>query len=134
MRFLILLLAFIEGFVSLGVEVYSMKVASLFIGSNVMMTGTILAMILLFIALGYYIGGRLSLKSDIYTVSKLFAIAGVCYSIAYAVKFPLLAFLSINNIDPIIIAMITGVLFGIGVFFGCLAVPLMASFLSQQES
>lgn len=134
MRFLILLLAFIEGFVSLGVEVYSMKVASLFIGSNVMMTGTILAMILLFIALGYYIGGRLSSKSEIYTVSILFAIAGLFYSIAYAVKFPLLAFLSITNVDPILIAMITGVLFGIGVFFGCLAVPLMASFLSKQES
>lgn len=134
MRFLILLLAFIEGFVSLGVEVYSMKVASLFIGSNVMMTGTILAMILLFIALGYYIGGRLSSKSEIYTVSILFAIAGLFYAIAYAVKFPLLAFLSITNVDPILIAMITGVLFGIGVFFGCLAVPLMASFLSKQES
>lgn len=134
MRFLILLLAFIEGFVSLGVEVYSMKVASLFIGSNVMMTGTILAMILLFIALGYYIGGRLSSKSEIYTVSTLFAIAGLFYAIAYAVKFPLLAFLSITNVDPILIAMITGVLFGIGVFFGCLAVPLMASFLSKQES
>ena len=134
MRFLILLLAFIEGFVSLGVEVYSMKVASLFIGSNVMMTGTILAMILLFIALGYYIGGRLSSKSEIYTVSILFAIAGLFYAIAYAVKFPLLAFLSITNVDPILIAMITGVFFGIGVFFGCLAVPLMASFLSKQES
>ena len=134
MRFLILLLAFIEGFVSLGVEVYSMKVASLFIGSNMMMTGTILAMILLFIALGYYIGGRLSSKSEIYTVSILFAIAGLFYAIAYAVKFPLLAFLSITNVDPILIAMITGVLFGIGVFFGCLAVPLMASFLSKQES
>ncbi len=137
---MVLSVALLEGFTSLGVELYALRIAGLFIGSNTMITGTILAMVLLAIAGGYYWGG---LKSKSFVEdnpnlllkkSSLALLASaVVYTICYIIQVPMLYALTEINIHPILIAAIIGLMFGGGVFLGCLSVPLISMYFAAMD-
>lgn len=55
-----LIIALLEGFAGLGIEIYAIRISATYIGSSISITGVILAMVLTAIAVGYWYGDRLS--------------------------------------------------------------------------
>lgn len=63
-----LVIALLEGFAGLDIEIYPIRISATYIGSPISITSVILAMVFIAIAAGYWYGGRLS--QDITTQSK----------------------------------------------------------------
>lgn len=128
-------IALLEGFAGLGIEIYAIRISATYIGSSISITGVILAMVLIAIAVGYWCGGRLS--QDIYTPRQALLKAGyvlslsaICHAIACIIQLPLLAAMTTSIDSPIIAAIGVGLLFGVGLAFGSTAIPLITQFLS----
>lgn len=130
-----LVIALLEGFAGLGIEIYAIRISATYIGSSISITGVILAMVLIAIAIGYWYGGRLS--QDIHTPRQALLKAGyvlslsaISHAIACTIQLPLLAAMTASIDSPIIAAMGVGLLFGVGLAFGSTAIPLITQFLS----
>ena len=130
-----LVIALLEGFAGLGIEIYAIRISATYIGSSISITGVILAMVLIAIAVGYWYGGRLS--QDIYTPRQALLKAGyvlslsaISHAIACIIQLPLLALMTASTSSPIIAAIGVGALFGVGLAFGSTAIPLITQFLS----
>ncbi|MES1965631.1 fused MFS/spermidine synthase [Psychrobacter sp. AH5] len=130
-----LAIALLEGFAGLGIEIYAIRISATYIGSSISITGVILAMVLIAIAVGYWYGGRLS--QDIHTPRQallkagyVLALSAICHAIACIIQLPLLAFMTASIDSPIIAAIGVGLLFGVGLAFGSTAIPLITQFLS----
>lgn len=59
------LVAFIEGFCTLAVELLAIRILIPVVGSSVVLTGVVLSVILLALSLGYEYGGRLAQRKDL---------------------------------------------------------------------
>jgi MFS family permease len=130
-----LAIALLEGFAGLGIEIYAIRISATYIGASISITGVILAMVLIAIAVGYWYGGRLS--QDIHTPRQALLKAGyvlslsaISHAIACIIQLPLLAAMTASIDSPIIAAIGVGLLFGVGLAFGSTAIPLITQFLS----
>ncbi len=130
-----LVIALLEGFAGLGIEIYAIRISATYIGSSISITGVILAMVLIAIAVGYWYGGRLS--QDITTprqallkAGHVLSLSALSHAIACVIQLPLLAAMTMSTSSPIIAAMGVGLLFGVGLAFGSTAIPLITQFLT----
>ncbi len=130
-----LVVALLEGFAGLGIEIYAIRISATYIGASISITGVILAMVLIAIAVGYWYGGRLS--QDIHTPRQALLKAGyvlslsaISHAVACIIQLPLLAAMTASIDSPIIAAIGVGLLFGVGLAFGSTAIPLITQFLS----
>ena len=130
-----LVIALLEGFAGLGIEIYAIRISATYIGSSISITGVILAMVLIAIAVGYWYGGRLS--QDIKTprqallkAGHVLSLSAFSHAIACVIQLPLLAAMTMSTSSPIIAAMGVGLLFGVGLAFGSTAIPLITQFLT----
>ncbi|WP_435979817.1 fused MFS/spermidine synthase [Psychrobacter sp. DM4] len=130
-----LVIALLEGFAGLGIEIYAIRISATYIGASISITGVILAMVLIAIAVGYWYGGRLS--QDIHTprqallkAGHVLSLSAISHAIACIIQLPLLAAMTMSTSSPIIAAIGVGLLFGVGLTFGSTAIPLITQFLT----
>ena len=130
-----LAIALLEGFAGLGIEIYAIRISATYIGSSIAITGVILAMVLIAIAVGYWYGGQLS--NDITTprqallkAGHVLSLSAISHAIACVIQLPLLAAMVLTINSPIIAAMGVGLLFSVGLAFGSTAIPLITQFLT----
>lgn len=130
-----LLIALLEGFAGLGIEIYAIRISATYIGSSTSITGIILAMVLTAIAVGYWYGGILSksVKSPRQALLKagfVLSVSAVCHAIASVFQLPLLNLMTLLIESPIISAIGVGLMYGVGVALGSTAIPLITQFLT----
>ena len=130
-----LVIALLEGFAGLGIEIYAIRISATYIGSSTSITGIILAMVLTAIAVGYWYGGLLSKSTKTPSQALLkagfvLALSAVSHSVASVFQLPLLNLMSITIESPIVSAMGVGLIYGIGVAFGSTSIPLITQFLT----
>lgn len=128
--------AFLEGFAGLGIEIYALRVSAIYIGASTAITGIILAMVLVAIAIGYWLGGRISQTEqrhiDILQLAGLMlALSAICHTIACIVQLPLMDWLQQTIRNNLISGMIVGLLFGVGIAFGSACIPLITQYLTN---
>jgi len=134
---LCLLIALLEGFAGLGIEIYAIRISATYIGSSISITGVILAMVLIAIAIGYWYGGRLSQgvhtpRTALIKAGHVLALSAAAHAIACMIQLPLLDIMTTSTDSPIIAAIGVGLLFGIGLAFGSTCIPLITQFLTLQ--
>lgn len=130
-----LLIALLEGFAGLGIEIYAIRISATYIGSSTSITGVILAMVLTAIAIGYWYGGLLSksVKTPRQALSKagfVLSLSAVSHAVAAANQLPLLNLMTALTASPITSAIGVGLIYGVGVAFGSTAIPLITQFLT----
>lgn len=130
-----LVIALLEGFAGLGIEIYAIRISATYIGSSISITGVILAMVLIAIAVGYWYGGRLSQaartpRQALLQAGYVLSLSAISHAIACIIQLPLLAAMTSSTDSPIIAAIGVGLLFGVGLAFGSTAIPLITQFLS----
>lgn len=132
-----LIVALLEGFAGLGIEIYAIRISATYIGSSISITGVILAMVLIAIAVGYWYGGKLSQgtktpRQALLKAGKVLAISALFHAFACTAQLPLLALMSLTTSNPMISAMGVGLLYGVGLAFGSTSIPLITQFLTLQ--
>src|SRR5260370_20135631 len=94
------IVAFLEGFSTLAVEVIAIRVAIPVVGSSMTLTGVMLGVVLLALSAGYWRGGELSSRWDSRgtraALTRNLLLAGAIYA---ALSFPLEAMLLEKNLD-----------------------------------
>lgn len=130
-----LVIALLEGFAGLGIEIYAIRISATYIGSSTSITGVILAMVLLAIAVGYWYGGKLSEKINnpkdaLLKAGNVLAWSAVLHAVACTIQLPLLSVMTQLIENPIISAVGVGLLFGGGLAFGSMSIPLITQFLT----
>lgn len=130
-----LVVALLEGFAGLGVEIYAIRVSAIYIGASTSITGVILAMVLLAIAIGYWYGGILSNKTTssidaLLKAGRCLAWAAAFHTAACLIQLPLLSLITQYISNPILVAGCVGLLFGVGLALGSTAIPLITQFLT----
>ena len=134
---LCLLIALLEGFAGLGIEIYAIRISATYIGSSISITGVILAIVLTAIAVGYWLGGRLSQAINVPSEALLKAgfvlsLSAASHAIACIIQLPLLYSMTANIDNPIIAAIGVGLLYSVGLAFGSTCIPLITQFLTLQ--
>lgn len=134
---LCLFIALLEGFAGLGIEIYAIRISATYIGSSISITGVILAIVLIAIAVGYWLGGRLSQAINIPSeaLSKagfVLSLSAASHAIACIIQLPLLDSMTANVDNPIIAALCVGLLYSVGLAFGSTCIPLITQFLTLQ--
>lgn len=134
---LCLLIALLEGFAGLGIEIYAIRISATYIGSSISITGVILAMVLIAIAVGYWYGGRLSQgvsspREALLKAGYVLSLSAASHAIACIVQLPLLAAMTAGVDNPVIAAIGVGLLYGVGLAFGSTCIPLITQFLTLQ--
>lgn len=132
-----LVIALLEGFAGLGIEIYAIRISATYIGSSISITGIILAMVLIAIAGGYWYGGKLSqsIRSSRQALLKagyVLSLAAVAHAIACIVQIPLLSFMVNNTDNSILPAIGVGLLYGVGLLLGSTCIPLITQFLTLE--
>lgn len=132
-----LIVALLEGFAGLGIEIYAIRISATYIGSSISITGVILAMVLIAIAVGYWYGGKVSQntktpRQSLLRAGKVLAISAMCHGFACIAQLPLLALMSLLTTNPMISAVAVGMLYGVGLAFGSTSIPLITQFLTLQ--
>lgn len=130
-----LIIALLEGFAGLGIEIYAIRISATYIGSSISITGVILAMVLIAIAVGYWIGGRLSHSIDtprqaLLKAGYVLSLSAISHAIACVIQLPLLEIITLNTDNPITAAIGVGLLYGVGLAFGSTCIPLITQFLT----
>ena len=132
-----LIIALLEGFAGLGIEIYAIRISATYIGSSISITGVILAMVLIAIAVGYWYGGRLSQsintpKQALLKAGYVLSLSAAFHAVACVIQLPLLETITVNVDNPIIAAIGVGLLYGVGLAFGSTSIPLITQFLTLQ--
>ncbi|WP_201631728.1 fused MFS/spermidine synthase [Psychrobacter immobilis] len=132
-----LIIALLEGFSGLGIEIYAIRISATYIGSSISITGVILAMVLIAIAVGYWYGGRLSQsirtpREALLKAGFVLSLSAVSHAIACIIQLPLLAAMTSSTDNPIVAAIGVGLLYGVGLAFGSTCIPLITQFLTLQ--
>ena len=123
--------AFLEGFSTLAVEVIAIRLAVPVVGSSVILTGVMLGIVLLALSAGYWRGGSLSAKWDRartrLALGRNLLIAAVVYGV---IAFPFEAKLLDRLLDslnlPLSIAVTAALLYLAPVYFASQTVPMLA--------
>lgn len=132
-----LIIALLEGFAGLGIEIYAIRISATYIGSSISITGVILAMVLIAIAIGYWYGGRLSQsistpRQALLKAGLVLSLSAISHAVACIMQLPLLVAMTSSTDNPIIAAMGVGLLYGVGLAFGSTCIPLITQFLTLQ--
>lgn len=132
---LCLLIALLEGFAGLGIELYAIRISATYIGSSISITGVILAVVLTAIAVGYWHGGKVSQRANsprkaLTEAGKALACSALAHAIACLIQLPLLQLLVTMNANPLLAASIVGAIFGVGLAYGSTSIPLITQFLT----
>lgn len=132
-----LIIAILEGFAGLGIEIYAIRISATYIGTSIAITGVILAMVLIAIALGYWYGGRLSAtvttpRQALLKGGYVLSLSAFCHAIACILQIPLLVAVSAFIDNSIIAAVFVGLLYGVGLTLGSACIPLITQFLTLQ--
>jgi spermidine synthase len=126
------IIAFVEGFSTLAVEVIAIRLAIPVVGSSVTLTGVMLGVVLFALSAGYWRGGVLSARWDKAQTRTALArnlmIAAVIYG---ALAFPLEAALLEKLLDmglslPVAIGVTATLLFLIPIYLASQTVPMLA--------
>jgi spermidine synthase len=126
------IIAFIEGFSTLAVEVIAIRLAIPIVGSSVTLTGVMLGVVLFALSAGYWRGGALSARWDRARIRKSLAknllLAAVLYG---ALAFPLEAKLLEKFLDlgwnlPLAIGATATILFLAPIYLASQTVPMLA--------
>src|SRR5260370_28741455 len=126
------IVAFIEGFSTLAVEVIAIRLAVPVVGSSITLTGVMLGVVLFALSAGYWRGGALSARWDRAQTRTALArnllIAAVLYG---AVAFPLEAVLLERFLDfglalPMAIGVTATLLFLVPIYLASQTVPMLA--------
>lgn len=130
-----LVIAILEGFAGLGIEIYAIRISATYIGTSIAITGVILAMVLIAIALGYWYGGKLSAgvstpRQALLKAGFVLSLSAFCHAIACILQIPLLVALSVFVDNSIIAAVFVGLLYGVGLTLGSASIPLITQFLT----
>ena len=133
-----LLIGLFEGFAGLGVEIYAIRVAAIYIGSSTAITGVILAMLLVAIALGYWQGGKLcekmqNKKATLQKAGLVLSVAAFSHAVACLFQIPAMEILEKSNVDSLFSAVLVGTMFGIGMAFASASIPLLTQFLTLNK-
>lgn len=124
--------AFIEGFSTLAVEVIAIRLAIPIVGSSITLTGVMLGVVLFALSAGYWRGGALSARWDTNrtrnVLTRNLLLATVLYG---AVAFPLEARALEKALDvgfslPLAIGLTASVLFLLPIYFASQTVPMLA--------
>lgn len=132
-----LIIALLEGFAGLGIEIYAIRISATYIGSSISITGVILAMVLIAIAVGYWYGGQLSQsistpRQALLRAGYVLSLSAAFHTVACIIQLPLLEIITLNTDNPIIAAIGVGLLYGVGLAFGSTSIPLITQFLTLQ--
>ena len=132
-----LIIALLEGFAGLGIEIYAIRISATYIGSSISITGVILAMVLIAIAVGYWYGGRLSQsvstpRQALLKAGYVLSLSAAAHAIACIIQLPLLETMTSSVDSPILAAIGVGLLYGVGLAFGSTSIPLITQFLTLQ--
>lgn len=132
-----LIIALLEGFAGLGIEIYAIRISATYIGSSIAITGIILAMVLIAIAIGYWFGGKLSHSIDnskqaLIKAGFVLSLSAVSHAVACILQLPLLAAMTAASSNPIIGAVGVGLLYGVGLALGSTSIPLITQFLTLE--
>lgn len=132
-----LIIALLEGFAGLGIEIYAIRISATYIGSSISITGVILAVVLIAIAVGYWYGGRLSQsintpREALLKAGHVLSLSAVAHAIACIIQLPLLGVMILTIDNSIISAIGVGLLYSVGLAFGSTSIPLITQFLTLQ--
>ena len=131
-------IAFIEGFSTLAVEVIAIRLAIPIVGSSITLTGIVLGVVLLALSAGYWRGGILSARWDAahtrVALARNLLLAAVLYG---AIGFPLEATLLEKLLDrgfplPAAIGTAAAVLFLIPIYLASQTVPMLAELTNTE--
>ncbi|MDC0506055.1 fused MFS/spermidine synthase [Candidatus Gracilibacteria bacterium] len=130
MHIIISLIAFLEGFTTLSIEIIALRKFTPVIGSNSISTSIILGVILLALSYGYYIGGQKSIhpegvKKRIIRNLILASLYYVCFTFIFDIAI-LKSLLSITNSYFFSILLSSIILFFIPIFLASQTIPLLA--------
>lgn len=126
------MIAFIEGFSTLAVEVIAIRLAIPVVGSSITLTGVMLGVVLLALSGGYWRGGVLSARWDQpqtrTRLARNLLIAAILYG---AVGFPLEAILLEKLLDrglslPVAIGATASLIFLVPIYLASQTVPMLA--------
>lgn len=139
MNLIFYIVAFLEGFTTLSVEIMSIRNSIAIVGSNSISTSIILGIILLALSYGYYRGGVFASQSKPEAIKKKIYTNLLIASIFYTfVSFPLenyllgyLLSLDIGYFLPIFIGV--SVLFILPVFLASQTIPLLSELIDDDK-
>src|SRR5437763_1344425 len=132
------LVAFMEGFSTLAVEVVAIRLAIPVAGSSMTLTGVMLGVVLFALSAGYWRGGELSSRWDNRrtrsTLTRNLLLAGVIYA---AISFPLESLLLEKVLEADIglglaIGLTASVLFVLPVYLASQTVPMLAELTNSE--
>jgi predicted membrane-bound spermidine synthase len=108
---ILILLVFVEGACSLAVEISASRLLAPYFGTSLFIWANLIGMILLYLTIGYYVGGR---------IADRFPRPGVLYTLAIVAAF-LIALIPIIARPIMAISQSSFMTYSIGVFYGSLA-------------
>src|SRR5262245_38591074 len=132
------IVAFMEGFSTLAVEVVAIRLAIPVAGSSMTLTGVMLGVVLFALSAGYWRGGELSSRWDNRrtraALTRNLLLAGVIYA---AISFPLEAMLLEKLLDTemglgLSIGLMAGILFILPVYLASQTVPMLAELTNSE--
>ena len=100
---LLLLMVFLGGFATMGVEMAASRLLRPFFGDSILIWANIIGLILIYLTLGYYLGGRWADRDPrAVTLYRIIAIAGFAIGILPYVARPFLqlAIPALQRFDP----------------------------------
>lgn len=128
----LLLIAFFIGFSITGLEISAARLLAPFFGTSVLIWTNIIGVVMTALAIGYYIGGRLSeVTTNLYVLLRIIFIAGLLsFATPFAVKFVSDLFQSNVAIGSLIVSI---VLFGLPIMLLGISSPFLVKVASTQS-
>ena len=121
-RVLLLVLVFTGGFTSLGIEFAAARLLAPFFGQSLFIWGTLIGLILIYLTVGYYAGGRLADRHpDPVLLYRLALVASVATGLIPLISRPILAFSQVG-FSQLSLGIVVGSLISVIVLF---AVPVI---------
>lgn len=133
------LIAFLEGFTTLAVEIVAIRLATPIVGSSIVLTSVFLWIILLALSAGYYVWGLIASKFDAKQLRHLLIVymtgSGLFYGIvtfSYE-QWLLQFFLEITNNYILTLFLVALLLFFLPVFVASQTIPLLTELIPEQS-
>ncbi len=118
---MLLVLVFFGGMTTLGVELSASRLLAPFYGNNILVWAILIGLILLYLSVGYYLGGRLAdRRPDDRLLLKLIMLAGLLIALIPFISRPILSF-SVDAMASLSMGAFIGSLIGVLILF---AVPI----------
>ena len=118
---MLLVLVFLGGMTTLGVELSASRLLAPFYGNNILVWAVLIGLILLYLSVGYYLGGKLAdRRPDDRLLLKLIMLAGFLIALVPFISRPILS-LSVDAMASLSMGVFVGSLIGVLILF---AIPI----------